>query len=499
MDDSSASRRQMPRTRGLDLGTDSARASFQFSCSSFEGCPRAPTRKRAPHAIATSHQRSRLATLVLLTILAVRPSPHLASDARPRSPLRVGPDASRCHILFERSRDSRRSNLTASPRARSPRRVPAPYLVHPCLPSDRRGLVAAGYARFVRGDRGARRERVFGPKRVSEHDASCPARAAVAVGATTRSRTARRSTCGAGARRTPASAREAHVPKECAPDTMVGAHAARAVAVLLDATAAPRRVVPATRAPPPRRRAAPFQAHLRTPFQPRTKTEKPVSGPRLRVPGGAPRSRRPWRYDASLLPGRGEPEAGARLVRRRAGRARVAEARTWPGGHADSQAGPATYYTPPSTSPSLRTPDARRRRRSAVALRDLQALFGGPKRVALDAPPPASWQVVTCYAQGSGARATPWARASERTARVLACESHYDNSCAEAHACAEVKVLSPEQAGGGGAPTRAPGKVAPGGRTRVRGDADCVGESGCVRCAHSGHCTAEPPLERSDE
>ena len=90
----------------------------------------------------------------------------------------------------------------------------------------------------------------------------------------------------------------------------------------------------------------------------------------------------------------------------------------------------------------------------AVALRDLQAMFGGPKRVALGCTAACELvQVVTCYAQGSGAEGDP---VGPRERADCPCfgvrDSHYDNSCAEAHACAEVKVLSPEQAGCGGGP-----------------------------------------------
>ena len=103
----------------------------------------------------------------------------------------------------------------------------------------------------------------------------------------------------------------------------------------------------------------------------------------------------------------------------------------------------------------------------AVALRDLQALFGGPKRVALERTFACELvRVVTCYAQGSGAEGRPGGPATTDCPCFGVRDSHYDNSCAEAHACAEVKVLSPEQAGcgGGSAPTRAPGEsgAAPG-------------------------------------
>lgn len=114
-------------------------------------------------------------------------------------------------------------------------------------------------------------------------------------------------------------------------------------------------------------------------------------------------------------------------------------------------------------------------------------------------------QVLTCYSQGKGTAddpVGPGARADCPCTGVR--DSHYDNSCAEAHACAAVKVLSPQQTGcGGGGPE--PGPAPPGAKCTggakccpgVKGpqcaaDADCEGQSGCLRCAHSGHCTDEP-------
>ena len=138
----------------------------------------------------------------------------------------------------------------------------------------------------------------------------------------------------------------------------------------------------------------------------------------------------------------------------------------------------------------------------ATPLRALQDLFGGPKRVALGCTPSCELvQVVTCYDRG-GEGGGPGAAAECPCVGVR--DSHYDNSCAEAHACAAVKVLSPEETGcdGGG---HAPGPPAPKKTCRdgraccpgVRGpacvaDAECASESGCARCARSGFCTDQP-------
>eukprot|EP00227_Mantoniella_beaufortii_P009800 CAMPEP_0197576442 /NCGR_PEP_ID=MMETSP1326-20131121/1466_1 /TAXON_ID=1155430 /ORGANISM="Genus nov. species nov., Strain RCC2288" /LENGTH=420 /DNA_ID=CAMNT_0043139373 /DNA_START=69 /DNA_END=1332 /DNA_ORIENTATION=+ len=103
---------------------------------------------------------------------------------------------------------------------------------------------------------------------------------------------------------------------------------------------------------------------------------------------------------------------------------------------------------------------------TAVPLADLQAMFGGAKRVALGCTPKCELvQVLTCYAQGKGTAgdpAGPGARADCPCTGVR--DSHYDNSCAELHACAAVKVLSPEQSGCGGSgpePGPGPGPVPP--------------------------------------
>ena len=150
---------------------------------------------------------------------------------------------------------------------------------------------------------------------------------------------------------------------------------------------------------------------------------------------------------------------------------------------------------------------------SSIPLADLQAIFGGTKRVALGCTSTCELvQVLTCYSQGAGATGEgvnavgPSARADCPCTGVR--DSHYDNSCAEAHACSTVKVLSPEQTGcGGGGPTPTPGpgptppsrhckggaKCCPGVKgPPCRSDADCTGETGCARCAHSGHCTDVP-------
>ena len=137
---------------------------------------------------------------------------------------------------------------------------------------------------------------------------------------------------------TPASARvggkRTCAKKECAPDTMVPALTLHGLWPSFSTPiAAPRRVVPAdARAPPPRRASrsvsgAPFERLSNLSNQNRKACFWPQD---CGVPAWmrAETEPPPWRYDASLLPrGRGEPEAGARLVRRRAGRARVAEAR----------------------------------------------------------------------------------------------------------------------------------------------------------------------------
>ena len=160
------------------------------------------------------------------------------------------------------------------------------------------------------------------------------------------------------------------------------------------------------------------------------------------------------------------------------------------------------------------TPDALKNAAGgSIPLRELQDAFGGPKRVALGCTPGCELtQVVTCYAQGAGTEDDPpgpRARADCPCAGVR--DSHYDNSCAERHACAEVIVLSPEQTGCGGSPGPGPGP-GPGPRRKcpdreqccpgVKGpacsnDADCKRLSGCSRCAHSGHCTNQP-VEGSD-
>ena len=146
----------------------------------------------------------------------------------------------------------------------------------------------------------------------------------------------------------------------------------------------------------------------------------------------------------------------------------------------------------------------------SIPLRELQDAFGGPKRVALGCTPRCELtQVVTCYAQGAGTEddpAGPRARADCPCAGVR--DSHYDNSCAERHACAEVTVLSPEQTGCGGGPGPGPGprRKCPDGAQCCPGvkgpacsnDADCEGLSGCSHCAHSGHCT-DQRVEQSEE
>ena len=138
----------------------------------------------------------------------------------------------------------------------------------------------------------------------------------------------------------------------------------------------------------------------------------------------------------------------------------------------------------------------------SVPLKQLQDIFGGAKRVALGCTPRCELvQVLTCYAQGEGTESSPAGPGERADCPCTGVrDSHYDNSCAEAHACAEVKILSPEQTGcGGGGPKPGPGpahkctgdvQCCPG----VKGpscstDADCGGQSGCDHCAHSGFCT----------
>jgi len=363
----------------------------------------------------------------------------------------------------------------------------------------------------------------FGAIRVSERDASCPD-----AGAESRSgcddpiadgtpfdlwELARSWTpgfCASGGKHTCAK-------KECAPDAMVPALTLHGLWPSFSTPVAARRgVVPAdARAPPPRRASrapdagfvpdAPFERlsnlnrkgcfwpqNCGVPAWMRAETEPP-----------------PWRYDASLLPG---GEANRRLAP--AWFADALGAHEWPkhgtcASWADSAGtvrglDQAAYYRATfDLAKSEGTPDALADAAGgAVALPDLQAMFGGPKRVALGCTAACELvQVVTCYAQGSGAEGDP---VGPRERADCPCfgvrDSHYDNSCAEAHACAEVKVLSPEQTGCGGGPRPdacaggkrcCPGKVGP----ACAEDADCVGESGCVRCAHSGHCTAEPREE----
>ena len=217
----------------------------------------------------------------------------------------------------------------------------------------------------------------------------------------------------------------------------------------------------------------------------------------------------PWRYDASLLPA---GEENRRLAP--AWFADALGAHEWPkhgtcASWADS-AGKvkglnqeAYYRTTFDLARREGTPDALADAAGgAVSLSDVQAMFGGARFVALGCTSACELvQVVTCYKQGSGAEGDP---VGPRERAECPCtgvrDSHYDNSCAEKHACAEVKILSPEQAGCGGGPR--PEKCAGGERCcpGVLGpacaeDADCVGESGCARCAHSGHCTAEPREE----
>lgn len=134
-----------------------------------------------------------------------------------------------------------------------------------------------------------------------------------------------------------------------------------------------------------------------------------------------------------------------------------------------------------------------------------QAIFGGPKRVALGCTPTCELvQVLTCYSQGKGTADDPAGPSAPADCPCTGVrDSHYDNSCAEVHACDAVKVLSPKQTGcGGSGPEPGPGPPRPceGGAQCCPGvkgppcgsDADCAGESGCVRCAHSGACTDVP-------
>ena len=89
----------------------------------------------------------------------------------------------------------------------------------------------------------------------------------------------------------------------------------------------------------------------------------------------------------------------------------------------------------------------------SLPLKELQDLFGGAKRVALGCTPRCELvQVLTCYAQGEGTEASPAGPGERADCPCTGVrDSHYDNSCAEAHACDEVKILSPEQTGCGGA------------------------------------------------
>ena len=217
----------------------------------------------------------------------------------------------------------------------------------------------------------------------------------------------------------------------------------------------------------------------------------------------------PWRYNASLLPG---GEANRRLAP--AWFADALGAHEWPkhgtcASWADSAGtvrglDQAAYYRATfDLAKSEGTPDALADAAGgAVALRDLQALFGGPKRVALGCTAACELvQVVTCYAQGSGAEGDP---VGPRERADCPCfgvrDSHYDNSCAEAHACAEVKVLSPEQAGCGGG-TR-PDACA-GGKRCCPGSSDprtrrtrIASARAGARCAHSElHGRASPREE----
>ena len=310
--------------------------------------------------------------------------------------------------------------------------------------------------------------------------------------------------------------------KECAPDAMVPALTLHGLWPSFSTPIAPERGVgfetARVKTPPPRRAsAAPRDSPVRLPFHERSRSS--ASSSRCFWPQncGMPawmRARNttepsPWPYDASLLPA---GEANRRLAPAwfddRLG------AHEWPkhgtcASWADSAGlvpglDQAAYYH--ATFDLARregTPDVLADAAGgAVALRALQAMFGGPRRVALGCTSACELvQVVTCYTQGSGAEGDP---VGPRERADCPCtgvrDSHYDNSCAEAHACAEVKILSPEQAGCGGGPRpRACGggkRCCPGGLgPACAEDADCAGESGCLRCAHSGHCTAEPREE----
>ena len=146
---------------------------------------------------------------------------------------------------------------------------------------------------------------------------------------------------------------------------------------------------------------------------------------------------------------------------------------------------------------------------SSVSLKSLQDMFGGAGKVALGCTPKCELaQVVTCYSRG-GEHGGPGERVDCPCFGVR--DSHYDNSCAELHACEDVKVLSAAQTGcGGGGPPRPGPGPGPGPHHRtcrdgarccpgVRGptcesDADCETQSGCRRCSHSSsgghrHCT----------
>jgi len=150
------------------------------------------------------------------------------------------------------------------------------------------------------------------------------------------------------------------------------------------------------------------------------------------------------------------------------------------------------------------TPDALREAAGGeLALSELQSIFGGPKAVALGCTSSCQLvQVLTCYAQGDTS-------AGPAIATECPCtgvrDSHYDNSCAEEHACDTVKILSPDQTGCGGqpGPSPGPGPMPPSCATQCcegyagpdcAFDADCKQYSNCLRCAHSGHCT-DVPLE----
>ena len=78
----------------------------------------------------------------------------------------------------------------------------------------------------------------------------------------------------------------------------------------------------------------------------------------------------------------------------------------------------------------------------SLPLKELQDLFGGAKRVALGCTPRCELvQVLTCYAQGEGTEASPAGPGERADCPCTGVrDSHYDNSCAEAHACTEVKI-----------------------------------------------------------